>query len=83
MLPPATSANPAVLAGIEAFVDSASAAVKPDELQSPEFGSAPAGRVDSKPTNLEAVEFRGRLVDDLAASRAFVLYGPAGVHRRS
>lgn len=83
MLPSATSSNPAVLAGIEAFGDAATPATSSDELQAPEIGPIPVRAASPSPSTFEVVEFRGRLVDDLAASRAFILHGPAGVRRRS
>ena len=83
MLPQATSANPAVLAGIEAFVDSTAAPAGADASEPPEFAPQPTRIAGAVAPKVPAVEFRGRLVDDLAASRSFVLYGPAGVRRLS
>lgn len=81
MLPPATEANPAVLAGIDAFAEVSGAATSEDGDSAPEITGYPGRRTSASDRGFSPVSFRGRLVDDLAASRAFVLHGPLGVTR--
>lgn len=83
MLPQASASNPAVLAGIEAFIDADQPASRSDDRRTPVSGTVSGHPARPTPLNFTTVEFRGRLIDDLAATRAFLLHGPAGVRRRS
>lgn len=80
---PSSDTNPAILAGIHAFADASN---DPSEMR-PELAAAKAAEsmmvADPVRRIVEPIEFRGALVNDVSAQRAFILNGPAGVRRLS